>query len=267
MVGHGVETAAPRAGRDAAPAISARAVHKRFGHLTALRGATLDVYPGEILALVGDNGAGKSTFMKTLSGALTMDSGTLEFGGEPVEVRSMADAFDRGVYMVYQNLALAPDLAVSDMFYLGHEVLQPGWRRLFGGLDRRHMEAETKTALERVGVRLPSLSAIMQDLSGGQRQALAVAKAMHWADTAILMDEPTAALGPRQTSIVYRAMQHAAERGLAVLVVSHDIPKMLSLADRIAIMRHGEVIAVLTASETSLKEVVTLMLNDDEVDL
>ena len=161
---------------------------------------------------------------------------------------------------VYQDLAQAPDLTVAENMFLGREPLQAGIGRFLGTLARRQMYRETEAALERLGISLPSVHVAIRQLSGGQRQAVAVARAAMWASRAILMDEPTAALGTKQTRIVYRTMRAAAERGLAVVVISHDIPRMLKLAQRLAIMRHGVVIATLTASDTDLTEVISLML-------
>jgi len=240
--------------------IEASSITKSFGHVQALRGASLQVRSGEILALIGDNGAGKSTLTKILCGALAPDSGELVLMGQRTKLQSIGHAHELGVETVYQDLAQAPDLTVAENMFLGRERVRTGIGRLFGTLARRQMYQETEIALQRLGINLPSLHVPIRQLSGGQRQAVAVARAAMWASRAILMDEPTAALGTKQTRIVYRTMQSTAERGLAVVVISHDIPRMLKLAHRLAIMRHGMVVATLSAPDTNLTEVISLML-------
>jgi simple sugar transport system ATP-binding protein len=256
-------TASARAGAPGVPAIRATGIVKTFGHLQALRGASIDLFAGEVVALVGDNGAGKSTLTKIICGALPADDGTLEFWGEPTKVQSINHAHELGVHTVYQDLALAPHLSVSDNLFLGREEVRGGWRRLLGEVDRRRMVDETRNAMGRLGITLRDYNVPVGNLSGGQRQALAVARAITWATTAVLMDEPTAALGPKQSAIVYETVAAAADRGLAVLVVSHDIPRMLEFAHRIAVMRHGSVVAVREARSLRLSEVIGLMLGEE----
>lgn len=255
---------APQAGRrEGVPAIRATGMVKHYGHLQALRGASIDLHPGEVVALVGDNGAGKSTFTKVICGALTADAGELAFWGEPTKVQSIHHAHDLGVHTVYQDLALAPHLSVADNLFLGRERIRPGWRRLLGEMDRRGMVEQTQESMSRLGISLKDYGAPVGNLSGGQRQALAVARAITWATTAVLMDEPTAALGPKQSAIVYETVAAAAQRGLAVLIISHDIPRMLEFAHRIAVMRHGTVVAVREARTLKLTDVIGLMLGGE----
>jgi len=249
--------------REGVPAIRATGIVKHFGHLQALRGASIDQCPGEVTALGGDNGAGKSTFTKVICGALQADEGEIEFWGEPTKVQSTNHAHELGVHTVYQDLALAPHLSVSDNLFLGREEVRHGWRRFLGEVDRRLMVDETRDAMGRLGITLKDYNVPVGNLSGGQRQALAVARAITWATTAVLMDEPTAALGPKQSAIVYETVAAAADRGLAVLVISHDIPRMLEFAHRIAVMRHGTVVAVREANTLRLTEVIGLMLGEE----
>lgn len=258
----GTETASARTDRKSEFVIEAVDIVKRYGHVQALSGASLQVRPGEILALVGDNGAGKSTFAKVICGAVAPDSGRLSFWGEPITVTSIRHAQQLGVETVYQDLALAPDLSVAENMFLGREPLARG---ILGGwtaaLDRRRMQQAAQEAVNAAGIStLDSVDRSVRELSGGQRQAIAVARAVMWATTAILMDEPTAALGTKQTDIVYESIRSAAARGLAVVVISHDIPRMLSLADRIAVMRHGRTVSNSPARDLTLSDVVTLML-------
>lgn len=241
-------------------AIRAVGIQKSFGHLQALRGVDLEMRGGEVLALVGDNGAGKSTLAKVICGAYAKDQGDLYFWGEKIEVQSIHHAYELGVYTVYQDLSLAPDLSVADNMFLGREIVLPGLRGKIGMLNRKQMRGASKEALAHLGIGLKSMSVKTRALSGGERQALAVARAVTWATTALIMDEPTAALGAKQSAIVYETMRAAARRGLAVLVISHDLPHMLEVADRIAVMRHGQIIANLEAKKASLRQVIDLML-------
>lgn len=241
-------------------AIEVKNIKKNYGHLQALRGVDLKIYKGEILALIGDNGAGKSTLAKIICGAIQKSAGDLFFKGEKTDVQSINHAHEIGVFTVYQDLSLAPDLPVSDNLFLGREIMKPGILGLMGILDRATMRHKSKEALAALGIGLKSISVNTRALSGGERQALAVAKAVTWADTALIMDEPTAALGARQSAIVYDTIKAAAARDLAVMVISHDIPKMVSFADRIVVLRHGKIVASLQAKKTNLQEVLNYML-------
>jgi len=244
-------------------AIRATGIVKNFGHLEALRGADLEMASGQILALVGDNGAGKSTLANIICGALIPDSGDLTFWGDRVDVQSIAHAYDLGVGVVYQDLSLALDLSVADNLFLGREPEEHRGRRQYGVLDRDRMRNDARAALGVLGIRVRSLDAPVRHLSGGQRQALAVARAILWAKRAIIMDEPTAALGPKQSGIVFDVVRKAADDGLAVLVISHDIPRMLTIADRIAVMRHGRVVAHVDARAVKLADVIGIMLGQE----
>ena len=222
-------------------AIEAAHVKKAFGHVQALRDASIKVHHGEVVALLGDNGAGKSTFLRVLQGIHHPDEGEVRIEGQPVNLHSTRDALALGVDTVHQDLALAPDLSVVDNMFLGHEVRQPGMRGRFGALDRGQMMEQAQEALRTLAINLPSLTVPLRDLSGGQRQAVAVARAVMWSKVAVLMDEPTAALGARQSEVVCQLMRTVAERGLGVLVVSHDLPRVLTVADRIVILWRGEI--------------------------
>jgi ABC-type sugar transport system ATPase subunit len=248
--------------RNAAPAVEAVGITKSFGSLEVLRGVSLPLYRGEITAVLGDNGAGKSTFMKVLSGEHRPDGGELRFDGVPIELASMQDAQRRGVETVYQDLALAPDLSVAENVYLGREIVMSGWLGRIGTVDRAAMLAETRAVLASLGINLKSYRAPTRSLSGGQRQAVAVARAVKWARHAMLMDEPTAALGARQREMVYKAIRSAAARNLAVLLISHDIPQVLELADTIIVLRHGRAVAELVPAEVTVRDVVDAMLGE-----
>lgn len=241
--------------------IEARNIVKNYGYLQALRGASLKIHTGEVTALLGDNGAGKSTLANIICGALTKTSGQLFCKGKEVEVQSIQHAQELGIQVVYQDLALAPDLSVPYNIFLGREIIiDTFFGRLFKLLNRKKMTAISTEHLAELGIGLKSMSVPVKALSGGERQALAVAKAVTWADSALIMDEPTAALGARQQALVYSTIRAAADKNLGVLVISHDIPKMLEVADRICIMRQGTVVANLIAKETDLQTVLSLML-------
>lgn len=245
--------------------IQVRELTKAYGHVQALAGASLEIRRGEILALLGDNGAGKSTLTKCISGAISPDAGEITVNGERTRLLSTRHAQDMGIETVYQDLAQAPDLGVADNMFLGRELYKAGVRARFGVLDRVAMAERAQSTLRDLGVSVPPHGVPVRDLSGGQRQAVAVGRAAMWATTAILMDEPTAALGPRQTALVYEAIRAGASRGLAVVVVSHDIPHMLTLAHRVAVMRHGRVVVTLDARATTLSDVISLMLGGEEM--
>jgi ABC-type sugar transport system ATPase subunit len=241
-------------------AIEAVDVWKEFGHIQALRGASIKVLRGEIVGVVGDNGAGKSTLMKIMCGAMDADAGAVTIRGQRVHMSTVREAHSLGVEVVYQDLALAPDLSVLESVFLGHEILATGWRGRLGVLARKKMGAEADEALARLGISLATTSVKIRSLSGGQRQAVAIARTIKWARHVIMMDEPTAALGTRQTDIVVNTIKQAAAQGLGVLVISHDMPRMLKLADRIVVMRHGVVVADLPAKGLTIPMVVSAML-------
>ncbi len=243
------------------PVIETRSITKSFGHVQALRGASFRAYPGEVLALIGDNGAGKSTIANVIAGVHPADGGEVLLRGEKVEVGSVRRARELGIEIVYQDLAQAPDLTVAQNFFFGRELLVKGVGRFIGRVDEPAMRQRTKEAMTLLGAQVPSLTVPVSALSGGQRQAIAVARAVMWAKAAIIMDEPTAALGAKQTAMVYDAVRAAADRGLAVILVSHDIPKMIEFADRMAIMRHGAVVAQMPTAGLQLMDVLTTMLS------
>ncbi|QEW17961.1 Ribose import ATP-binding protein RbsA [Marinibacterium anthonyi] len=251
-------SASPTAG--AAGAIEAVDIHKSFGSLHVLRGVSMALMRGEVTAVVGDNGAGKSTFMKVISGENIPEAGTLRIDGQPVAFRSTQDAQRHGIETVYQDLALGPDLSIPANIFLGREPLRPGFAGKLRVIDRRRMLEESQEVLVELGVRIKSWRATTQSLSGGQRQGVAIARALKWARHAILLDEPTAALGARQRDMVYQAIRGTAARNLAVLLISHDLPQVLELADRIIVMRQGVAVANVTPAQVSVRDIVDIML-------
>ncbi len=247
---------------DTAPKVAIAGLHvaKRFGHVQALVDASVTVRPGQVMALFGDNGAGKSTFVKTLLGVHRPDSGEIVIADETVAFETVRDAQARGVDCVYQDLSLAPELSVVDNMFLGHEVREASLLGRVGVLARAQMTERADAALRDLSIKLPSLKVRIRDLSGGQRQAVAVARAVMWSRTALLMDEPTAALGARQSEVVCDLMRTVAERGLGVLVVSHDLPRILRTADRVTILWRGTTAVEEAAENLTVPDVVATMV-------
>lgn len=245
---------------DSQIAIAGEHVAKRFGHVQALIDANIFVRRGEVVALFGDNGAGKSTLLRCLQGLNRIDAGRLIIDGAPATLNTIRDAQAHGVECVHQDLALAPDLSVVDNMFLGKEKLRDGALGGLGALDRKTMSDRAAQALRELSITLPSLKVPVRDLSGGQRQAVAVARAVMWARTAVLMDEPTAALGARQSQIVCDLMRTVASRGLGVLVVSHDLPRVLTVADRVVILWRGRTAIDTVASKLTVPEAVAIMV-------
>jgi fructose transport system ATP-binding protein len=244
----------------AEPIFQARGIVKQFGHVTALSGADFDLYPGEVLAVIGDNGAGKSTLIKVLSGALQPDEGELRLDGEQVHFRTPLDARRAGIETVYQDLAVAPALDIASNLFLGRELRRGG---PLGGvlrmLDKGEMRQQASRALAELHIGIPSVRAAVENLSGGQRQGVAVARAAAWGRRLVIMDEPTAALGVKETGQVVDLIKRVRERGLPVILISHDMPHVFELADRIHIMRLGKRVAVVTPQTHSMSEAVAIM--------
>jgi len=247
-------------------AVQVDGVTKSYGHVEALRGVSMRLHRGEILGLLGDNGAGKSTLLKCITGDIAYDRGRIEIGGEHLRPGAVTASRRLGLEAVYQDLALAADLSIRDNVYLGRELTVRDFRRHFGWLDRKAMQAEADKAISGLGASLPSLTRRVDRLSGGQRQAVAIARARIWAKQVILLDEPTAALGVKQTALVEKMMRAVAASGVAVLLVSHDVPRVLGLAHRVLIMRQGRVVRDDPAAKLNLSQVVETMLGRDDGD-
>jgi simple sugar transport system ATP-binding protein len=226
----------------------------------ALRGADLTVRRNEVVALVGDNGAGKSTMIKVISGVLQPDTGEIAVGGQPVTFDSPLGPRRYGIETVYQDLALAPTLDAGANVFLGREPLRTGLRGRLGFVDREEMRRRTTEQMAALGAAIPSSRAEVATMSGGQRQAVAVVRAAVWGTSLIIMDEPTAALGVRQTEFVLSLIEQLRdEKGVSVLLVSHNLPDVLRVADRITVMRLGRRVATFRRDETSLQELTLTM--------
>lgn len=243
------------------PLLEARGLVKTFGHVVGLNGADLDLMPAEVLAVIGDNGAGKSTLVKCITGALTPEAGTLRLGGDEVSFRRPQDARAAGIETVYQTLALAPALDIAANLYLGREKRREGplgsWLRL---LDGPQMRRESSEHLKTLGIgTIQHIGQAVETLSGGQRQAVAVARAATFGSRVIILDEPTAALGVRESSQVLQLIRDLRGRGLAVILISHNMPQVFEIADRVQIMRLGRRIAVVTPTTCSMEDAVAIM--------
>jgi simple sugar transport system ATP-binding protein len=241
----------------APPTLRARHVSKRFGGVVALDDVSIDVAAGQITGLVGDNGAGKSTLIRIISAVLTPDSGTIELDGAPVQFASPAEARAAGIETVYQDLALAGNLPVWANIYLGRELLR-GPRQLHI-LDKGRMASEARTMLSRLSRNMPPIDAPAWQLSGGQRQAIAIARAAAWGSNVIIMDEPTAALGPAETQAVEEVIAGLRDRGFAVLIISHNLEQIFRLVDRVWVLRRGRMIGSRWLAETTPEEVVAMI--------
>ena len=243
----------------AEPLLEARDLHKSFGRVRALRGANFTLFPGEVVALIGDNGAGKSTLVKCISGVLQPDSGEILVEGSPVHIDSAVAAREVGIETVYQDLALAPDLDPAANLFLGREVLRPGLLGHLGFIDKGAMRDRSREAFGSLGIGLQSTASPIATLSGGQRQGVAVSRAVMWASKVVFMDEPTAALGVVQTGHVLDLIRRVRDTGVSVVLISHNMPEVLEVADRIEVLRLGRRVARFNASEASMEDLVGAM--------
>ena len=242
----------------AVPALEVRGVTKRFGALVVLRGIDLLLRQGEVLGLVGDNGAGKSTLVKILSGFHSQDAGELFLGGERVQFSSVEAARAHGIETVYQDLALIPQLPVYQNLFLGHEVTTMGPLRF---LDKRAMRKLSRQYLDEIKVRVPSIDAEAEQLSGGQRQAIAVARSVRAAPKILLLDEPLAAMGARESRLIIDLVKDLASSGrVSIIVIDHNYAHLFELCDRINVMQGGRITIDQQVHETSLEELTELMI-------
>ena len=246
------------------PMLSVRSGTKRFGGVLALDEVDVDVFAGEVLAILGDNGAGKSTLIKCMSGVHRLDSGEIVLDGDPVQMHSPSDARALGIETVYQDLALFDNLSPSANFYAGREMAWPPWlptgMRL---LRRRSMSQVTQDVLDRLQVALPDFDAPVGLMSGGQRQAVAVARATAFASRLVILDEPTAALGVREAARVLDLIRRLRGEGKAVVVISHAMDHVIEVADRAVVMRRGRKVGELTPSEDSREQIVSLIVGGE----
>ncbi|CCV12519.1 ATP-binding cassette domain-containing protein [Mesorhizobium sp. STM 4661] len=243
------------------PILTARGLVKRYGRVTALDNADFDLYPGEILAVIGDNGAGKSSLIKAISGAAVPDEGEIRLEGKPVAFKSPMEAREAGIETVYQNLALSPALSIADNMFLGREIRKPGflgeWLRM---LDRPAMEKRARDKLTELGLMtIQNISQAVETLSGGQRQGVAVARAAAFGSKMVIMDEPTAALGVKESRRVLELILDVKKRGLPIVLISHNMPHVFEVADRIHIHRLGRRLCVIDPKQYTMSDAVAFM--------
>jgi fructose transport system ATP-binding protein len=245
----------------AEPILMARGLIKRYGRVTALDHADFDLYPGEILAVIGDNGAGKSSLIKALCGAVIPDSGEIRLAGEIIHFRSPIDAREAGIETVYQNLALSPALSIADNMFLGREIKsRTPLGKLFFALDRGAMQKFAREKLNELGLMtIQNINQPVETLSGGQRQGVAVARAAAFAKRVVIMDEPTAALGVKESRRVLELILDVKKRGLPIILISHNMPHVFEVADRIHIHRLGRRLTVIDPKKQTMSDAVAMM--------
>lgn len=243
------------------PVISAKNLVKTYGRVVALDNADFELYPGEILGVIGDNGAGKSTMIKALSGALRLDSGEILLDGKKTEFSSPMEARMAGIETVYQTLALSPALSIADNMFLGRELRKPGFMgKYFRALDRKGMERIARDKLSELGLMtIQNIGQAIETLSGGQRQGVAVARAAAFGSKVIIMDEPTAALGVKESRRVLELILEVRERGIPIVLISHNMPHVFEVADRIHIHRLGRRLCVIDPKDYSMSDAVAFM--------
>jgi fructose transport system ATP-binding protein len=250
------------------PIVEGRDLVKTFGRVVALDGASLSLFPGEVLAVVGDNGAGKSSLIKCFSGAHTPDAGQMLIDGEEVTFKSTHEAREYGIETVFQTLAVSPALDIASNLYLGRELRKSGIAgSVFRALDKKRMRQESAAHLKNLGIStLQNITQAVETLSGGQRQAVAVARAAAFGSKVIILDEPTAALGVNESARVLKMIQDLRDRGIPVILISHNMPQVFEVADRIHVARLGKRAAVVTPQTHSMNDVVAIMTGAMTVD-
>jgi fructose transport system ATP-binding protein len=243
------------------PLLTARGLVKRYGRVTALDNADFDLYPGEVLGVIGDNGAGKSTLIKAICGAVMADEGEIKLDGKTLNFKSPIEARDAGIETVYQNLALSPALSIADNMFLGREIRKPGiLGSLFRMLDRSTMEKRSRDKLTELGLMtIQNIGQAVETLSGGQRQGVAVARAAAFGSKVIIMDEPTAALGVKESRRVLELILDVKRRGLPIVLISHNMPHVFEVADRIHIHRLGRRLCVIDPKKYTMSDAVAFM--------
>lgn len=240
----------------AAPILELRGVSKSYGAVRALTDVSFQAYAGEVIGLVGDNGAGKSSLIKVISGVYTPDEGEIFVDGVERQWKSPHDSMEAGIETLYQDSGLAPDLSIGSNIFLGREKLRGGILGKLGFVDQRAMEVEALRELEKVGITVPATKRTVSQLSGGQRQAVAIGRAAMWAKHVIILDEPTNHLGARQSQEVLKVIGAARDQGLCVLFISHTLPHVLEVTDRIIVLRLGTIVKDAPTSEFTVESLL-----------
>ena len=250
------------------PILTARGLVKRYGKVTALDHCDFDLMPGEILAVIGDNGAGKSSLIKAISGAVIPDAGTIELEGKKIQFESPIEAREAGIETVYQTLAMSPALSIADNMFMGRELRKPGWRgSILRQLDRKKMEDIARQKLSDLGLMtIQNINQAVETLSGGQRQGVAVARAAAFGSKVIILDEPTAALGVKESRRVLELIRDVKSRGIPIILISHNMPHVFEVADRIHVHRLGKRLCVIDPKDNSMSDAVALMTGAKEPD-
>lgn len=248
------------------PILKGRGLVKRYGKVTALDRCDFDLYPGEILAVIGDNGAGKSTLIKAISGAVQPDAGTVELDGQPIHFNSPIDAREAGIETVYQTLAMSPALSIADNMFMGREIRQKGMMgKLFRKLDKTEMERIAREKLNDLGLMtIQNINQAVETLSGGQRQGVAVARAAAFGSKVIILDEPTAALGVKESRRVLELILDVRSRGIPIILISHNMPHVFEVADRIHVHRLGRRLCVVDPKDYTMSDAVAFMTGAKE---
>lgn len=243
------------------PILRGKGIVKRYGHVTAIDNSDFELYPGEVLAIIGDNGAGKSTLIKALCGAVIPDAGDIFLNGKKVSFKNPIEARGAGIETVYQTLALSPALSIADNMFMGRELLKPGiLGTVFRMLDKAKMNQVARDKLNELGLTtIQNINQVVETLSGGQRQGIAVARAAAFASNVIIMDEPTAALGVKESALVLDLIRDVRKRGIPIILISHNIPHVFEIADRIHIHRLGKRLCVIDPKEHSMSDAVAYM--------
>jgi len=259
-------TSTPSLDQHATPVLQAIGLTKHYGQVIALEECDFELYPGEILAVIGDNGAGKSTLIKALAGAVIPDRGQILMNGKPVHFRNPLDARQAGIETVYQNLAVAPSLTIMENLFLGRETIQSGFLgQLLRLVDRQSMLKDSENYMESLKFRIQSIRQPVRTLSGGQRQGVAVARSAAFAKNVVIMDEPTAALGVKESGMVLKLIRKIRDRGLPVILISHNMPQVWEISDRIHVQRLGKRAAIINPHEYSMSDGVAIMTGAKEV--
>ncbi|MBM2322271.1 MULTISPECIES: ATP-binding cassette domain-containing protein [Marivita] len=243
------------------PILKGRGLVKRYGRVTALDSCDFDLMPGEILAVIGDNGAGKSSLIKAVSGAVIPDEGTVTLEGKEVRFASPIEAREAGIETVYQTLAMSPALSIADNMFMGREIRKPGWRgKWLRQLDRAAMEKMARDKLTELGLMtIQNINQAVETLSGGQRQGVAVARAAAFGSKVIILDEPTAALGVKESRKVLELIQDVKSRGIPIILISHNMPHVFEVADRIHVHRLGKRLCVIDPKDYTMSDAVAFM--------
>lgn len=250
-----------------APVLEAKGISKHYGAVIALDGVDLTLHEGEVLAIVGDNGAGKSTLIKALTGAISRTSGTMKFDGQETQIDSPTDAKNAGIETVYQDLALVNEISISKNMFLGREIVKDNWLgRVFGVLDFKKMDAEIRALFAKLDIRIPDIYRDAQAFSGGQRQAVALSKTVMFGKRIAILDEPTAALGVRESQMAMDLVGQLRDHGLSVIMITHNMEHVLKYCDRVLVLRLGKTVAVRKVSEIDGDQLVGLITGATKVD-